>query len=366
MIFLLLFSAVAAAQPLLESSEVFRQRSGGYHTFRIPALVEAADASLVAFAEARRDNRGDPGLGDIDLVTARSEDQGKTWSAITVLDNPGEKWSASNPTPLLDRTNGRLWIFYNRWEPGYGTELARPGTTNNQMWARFSDDHGKTWSEARDLTQASRVFEHWGAMFLGPGGAVQLRNGRLVLPAAMKYDAYYLASAGAPLLAMQAYVLYSDDHGQSWQRGALAAALTNENQVVELDDGTLLMDARQNSGEHRWLLWSRDGGRTWSKAQPGQTVTAIATGIERLAANTLVWSGPAGPGRRRLVTRLSRDGGLTWRNERTIYGGWSAYSDLALLRDGTLGILWEKGVSEGYESISFTRVNRDFLEAPRD
>ena len=98
---------LASAEPLFTSVDVFTARTEGYHTFRIPAIVTAADDSLIAFAEGRRDNRHDPGGGDIDLVYKRSSDQGQTWSVLEVLDDPGEGWSASNPTPVVDRTNGR-------------------------------------------------------------------------------------------------------------------------------------------------------------------------------------------------------------------------------------------------------------------
>ena len=63
--------------------------------------------------------------------------------------------------------------------------------------------------------------------------------------------------------------------------GALVNALTNENQLVELADGTIMMDARQSSGDHRWVMISSDGGRTWSQPRPGQSVTPVCTSIER-------------------------------------------------------------------------------------
>jgi sialidase-1 len=160
---------------------------------------------------------------------------------------------------------------------------------------------------------------------------------------------------------MRAYVMMSDDHGQTWRRGALAGALTNENQLVELADGTVLMDARQNGGSHRWLLTSKDGGETWSAPRPGQQVQMVATGIEQFAGR-LLWTGPSLPGRRRLVARISYDNGQTWMNERLLYGGFAAYSDLTVLADGTAGVLWERGESDGYQFVTFTRFNQAFLE----
>jgi sialidase-1 len=366
----LLFSLLclaAAGESSLTHTEVFQAGVGGYHSYRIPAIVSTSSGALLAFAEARRDNRGDPGLGDIDLVVSRSTDQGKTWSPMQVIDDPGEKWSASNPVPLLDRSNGRVWIFFNRWQPGYGTDKSEPGKPHNQMWARSSDDHGVTWSAPRDLTRASRDYDNWGAMFLGPGGAIQMKSGRLVLPAAMKADAFSVqATVGSftgSLGLMRAYVIYSNDQGQTWKRGALAPALTNENQLMELADGKLLMDARQNNGDHRWFLTSADGGQTWLRPRVGIAVSPVATGIERFG-NTLLWSGPALANRQKLVIRVSEDEGQTWNRERVVYGGFAAYSDLEILADSTIGILWERGSTEGYQSITFTRLNRDFLDAP--
>ena len=78
----------------------------------------------------------------------------------------------------------------------------------------------------RDITRFARDFEGWGAMFLGPGGAIQTTTGRLIVPAAAKIgkDFSVLVSADQePQTAtyMRAYVLFSDDHGETWQRGEM-------------------------------------------------------------------------------------------------------------------------------------------------
>ena len=366
--------ALTSAAPLFTHVDVFTSGAEGYHTFRIPALVTTPDGSLLAFTEGRKENRHDPGGGDIDLVYKRSTDQGATWSPLQVLDDPGERWGAADPVPLVDRTNGRVWIVYNRWEPGFGTMLSQPGTTNNQTWLSHSDDNGRTWSTPRDITRSTRDFDHWGAIFVGSGGAIQIRSGRLLVPAAMRPDFYEIwVSIGnyeGRVNFMRSYAIHSDDHGRTWQRGALVNAPTNENQLVELADGTIMMDARQSSGDHRWVMISSDGGRTWSQPRPGQSVTPVCTSIERYTLkaegddrNRILWTGPTGPGRKNLVVRVSYDEGQTFSNEKVIYGGIAAYSDISILQDQTVGVLWERGISETSQFITFTRFNREFLEA---
>ncbi|MEN6532533.1 MAG: sialidase family protein [Bryobacteraceae bacterium] len=368
---LIALCASASAEPLLTHVDVFKSGTEGYHSFRIPAIVTTPDGSLVAFAEGRKENQSDPGGGDIDLVCKRSTDLGATWSALTVLDDPGEKWSASNPTPVVDRSNGRVWIAFNRWETGYGTNNSKPGTANCQTWLRYSDDNGRTWSQPIDITRSARDFDNWGAMFTGPGGAIQTRGGRLLIPGTMKPDTEYVwAAAGdfrGKISFLRAYAVYSDDHGKTWQRGALVRAISDENQFVELADGTLLMDARQSAGDRRWFIASPDGGQTWAEPRPGEVVTPVATGLERFPASgdgkgrsCILWTGPAGPGRQKLVLRVSYDEAKTFPEERLIYQGKAAYSELTVLNDSTAAVLWER---DDYKFITFTRFNREFIEA---
>jgi sialidase-1 len=357
----------AAAAPPLVHTDVFRAGEAGYHSYRIPTLVTAPDGALIAFAEGRKTGLGDAGYGEIDLVYKRSTDGGATWSAMVVLDDPGEKWAASNPTPVTDRERRRVWLVYNRWEPGMGTAKSRAGTSNCQTWVRWSGDNGRTWSAAREITRSVRNFETEGAMFVGPGGAIQTRSGRFVIPATSKFDADYVwATVGdftGKLDALRAYVLYSDDHGETWQRGALLRALTNESQVAELANGDLMMDARQGDGKHRWVVISADGGKTWSEPRPGAAVGPVATGFRRWDSHRLLWTGPQGQERRHLVIRVSQDEGRTFPLERTLYEGRAAYSDIAILADGQVGVLWERGADKGYQFITFTRCSREFLEA---
>lgn len=154
--------SVVTAAGLFEQTDVFTSGRDGYFAYRIPAIETAPDGSLLAFAEARKHNLGDPGFQkqDIDLVMKRSTNGGRNWSAMKVIEDPGERWSAANPSTLVDRDTKRVWLFYLRGKPERNTYTARAGTDDVQTFARTSNDNGATWSDPIDLTAVARSHRH--------------------------------------------------------------------------------------------------------------------------------------------------------------------------------------------------------------
>lgn len=352
---------VSAAPPPLKHVDVYVSGQDGYAAYRIPAIETTPDGSLLAFAEARKHNLHDPGGAkqDIDLVLKRSADGGATWSVMKVIEDPGELWSAANPATVVDRQTGRVWLLYLRSKPGCSSATSRPGTDDLQTLARWSDDNGQTWSDPIDLTAVARDMADptWRCTVIGPGGAIQDRRGRLIAPA-WKTEPFNV------------FAIFSEDHGRTWQRGAFVPGKEgNEDQLVELADGRVLIDIRQNSGPTRMLATSSDGGRTWSERRPGQKVSPVCCAIERYTLKSagddrdrILWTGPKEPRRAKLAVWTSDDEGQSFTNERPVYDGFAAYSDLTILKDKSVGVLWERGVERGYQFITFTRLTRDFLE----
>jgi sialidase-1 len=62
-----------------------------------------------------------------------------------------------------------------------------------------------------------------------------------------------------------------------------------------------------------------------------------------------------------MTVRLSPDDGKTWPVGKLLYAGPAAYSSLAVLRDGTIGILYERGYASPYERITFARFSLDWI-----
>ena len=70
------------------------------------------------------------------------------------------------------------------------------------------------------------------------------------------------------------------------------------------------------------------------------------------------WGGP----RYRLTVRLSYDDGRTWPVSRLVEPGTAAYSALARLSDGQIGVLYESG---GYRHLTFAAFALNWL-APNE
>ncbi len=98
------------------------------------------------------------GASNQHLVTARSSDGGITWSDPAYFDGPREDGHiASWAFPFLMPHTGRLYVFYNK-NCGF-VDFHHQWT--GQLWFRFSDDFGYTWSHPyKHLRLAPDSYSH--------------------------------------------------------------------------------------------------------------------------------------------------------------------------------------------------------------
>jgi sialidase-1 len=337
--------ASGAAEP--PEVDVYRAGDGGYHTYRIPALIATKKGTLLAFCEGRRNSAGDS--GDIDVLLRRSFDGGKTWGAVQTIADMGAD-TIGNPTPVIERKSGAILLLLTR-NPGAVAER-QVGRRDRTVWITRSTDDGTTWTPPVEITSQVKRAE-WTWYATGPGNGIQLRSGRLVIPCDHNVGANERHS----------HVIYSDDRGETWKIGGIAEARTNESAVAELKNGELVLNMRSYHGKNRRAVQrSRDGGLTWSPLvlddaliEPVCQASMIAVG------KLLLFSNPAATTRTRMTLRLSEDGGRSWKASRVLWEGPSAYSSLATLSGGSAGILYELGAAKPYERIAFRRFEIGWL-----
>lgn len=367
------FSGANAAAPLRQV-DVFVARQGGYHTYRIPALIVTSSQTLLAFCEGRKDASSD--TGNIDLVLRRSADAGRTWSEPQVIWDDGPN-TCGNPCPVVDESTGFIWILLTH-NPGDKDEAqitaGKSGATRT-VWLSRSTDDGKTWAPPVDIT-ASVKDPSWGWYATGPGVGIQIEHGpyrgRLVIPCDHSFRSANRAT-GSAAFEGGAHVIYSDDHGQTWKIGGAVRPQMNECQAVELSDGegSLLLNMRNTSpANRRAQSLSRDGGQTWTTPQYPPELVEPRCQASLLRYNwpsakepgRLLFSNPASPRRRDLTVRFSRDDGKTWPVSKRLQEGPAAYSCLAVLPDKTIACLYETGRTNAYERITFARFLLEWLE----
>lgn len=241
-----------------------------------------------------------------------------------------------------------------------------------------SDDDGVTWTKPVEITATFDRFRpeyDWRVIATGPGHGIQLRPGRLLVPV------WLSTSKTSPHGPAVASTIYSDDHGRTWQRGDIAVPEhfgPSETAAVELSDGRVMLNVRNRGATNRRLvLFSNDGATNWSAPQFDDALTepVCMAGLVRwptVETNStpvqhILFSNPASGtrDRRNLTVRLSEDDGRTWSASRVLEPGPSAYSDLAVLPDGTILCFYERGRGaakrSAYGALTLARFNLEWL-----
>nr|WP_199343301.1 exo-alpha-sialidase [Corynebacterium diphtheriae] len=420
--------------PAVNEKEVFEEGrvvrppdENGQRCYRIPALITAKDGSLLLAFDDRygpdeksktwcRDAPYDPGnssaaIKQTDIALYRSVNDGKTFEnygfiAQGTKDSRG--LSYTDPALVVDRSSGKIFAFFVR---GYDKRVAQavsgyhsgnvegPITNRNVQDTVVieSEDNGRTWKNMKLISNLTDKVVVGGNTYTGrgrfvtSGSGVQLKfglhAGRLIVPIAVDID----QSDSAKFVNL---AIYSDDGGDTWEIGEGVAGVGyvsgDENKIIELSDGRLMMNSKEFKGGMRWSSYSEDQGKTWSDPvdhliappdHPNMYNAGINVGLIRAypnapensaAAKVLLYSAPIDSrrgsdfdtdGRKNGWVMGSCDDGKTWSFGRQVEKSRFQYSSMAVMSDGNIGMVYESGTREEGMNLKFAKFNMAWLGA---
>jgi sialidase-1 len=346
----------------------------GVSAYRIPGLVTSREGTLLAVYDVRYNNSVD--LQEyVDVGLSRSTDKGETWEKMRLPLSFGEygglpkaQNGVGDPAILTDNKRGVIWIAA-LWTHGMGNGRAWTNSmdgnskeSTGQLVLSKSSDDGKTWSEPINIT-AQVKDPSWNLLLQGPGRGITMHDGTLVFPIQF-IDASRIPHAG---------VMYSKDGGETWTIHTPARTNTTEAQVAEVEPGVLMLNMRDNRGGSRAVAVTRDMGKTWSEhpssrgvlQEPVCMASIIHVKAEEnvLGRDILLFSNPNSTEHRNHITiKASLDGGLTFPEEHQLLldedFGWG-YSCLTMIDRETVGILYESSVAHmTFQAVKLTDIIR--------
>ena len=336
--------------------------------FRIPGIIRTEKGTLIGSFDARYGHEGDL-CADIDVATVRSTDGGQTWTLPTVsMDaGPGGTNGCGDPCILQDK-KGRIWMQALVCHFGGGASLNVSSTgfdkdKTGQWGMVYSDNDGKTWcKEYMNVTKQVKKDE-WTCILAGPGNGICTKKGVIVFPAQIWQN-------GANPRC-RSTICYSEDNGKNWKMGTGLPHATSECQVVELKDGSLMLNCRNEAGGGSRVIYvTKDLGETWEPHEtnlgglkepyPQPCQASLVTVQSKKYGRLLLFSNPQVYPRALMIVRASRDDGKTW-NEGIMYDKrrCMGYSCIAMTDPDHVGIIYETchtNGKNGARGIGFVRI----------
>jgi sialidase-1 len=311
---------------------------------------------------------------------SRSSEGGQTWEPMRVIMDMGE-WGGrprrlngiGDPAVLYDHTTGTIWVAA-LWISGSSPDKmlwwdSKPGMSpeeTGQFVLVKSTDDGLTWSEPINITEQIKEPE-WQLLLAGPGMGITRDDGTLIFAGQFKKDIGVQAIDGGQYTS-HSTIVYSKDEGETWHIGTGAKPNTTEAQLVQLADGSLMLNMRDDLNRRvkdetngRAVAITRDMGQTWEThpssnsalPEPNCMASLIAHNvqIDGEEKQVLFFSNPNHKHQRiNMTIKASFDGGNTWPEKNQLLLNAApgfGYSCMTMIDDQTIGIVYE-GVKELY------------------
>jgi sialidase-1 len=367
------------------------------HTYRIPGLTTTNNGTLLAVYDARRESSRDL-QGNIDIGLSRSSDAGDTWEPMRIVLDKG-KWGGlpekfngiSDPCILVDKTSNNvfvaaLWMHGilnadgqwidglnesdDDWNHQWRERGSQPGfdvKQTSQFMVTKSTDDGQTWSEPINLTTMCKK-EAWWLWAPAPGHGITLDDGTLVFPTQGRDEKGHSFSN----------ITWSKNGGETWTTSAAASTGTTENMIVQLSDGSVMLNARdsKNKGNMsdtngRVISVTPDLGKNWTEHSTSGNALIEPACMASLhkheytesgkKKSILLFSNPnSRTTREHMTIKVSFDDGKTWPEKYWMLldeGKGRGYSCLTSIDEQTIGILYEgSGADLVFQKIALSEL----------
>ena len=368
------------------------------HTYRIPGLTTTTKGTLLASYDVRRDLRRDL-QGNIDIGISRSVDGGQSWEPMRIALDMGtwgdlpEKFNGVSDACLLTDINSGdiyvagLWMYgvldsngkwiegltedstawIHQWQ-GRGSQPGYSVKETSQFLIAKSEDDGVTWNDPVNITRMGKR-EEWWLYAPGPGHGIVMEDGTLVFPTQGRDE------TGEPF----SNITYSSDQGKTWKSSNKAYTNTTESMVVQLDDGNLMLNMRDNRNRKnksetngRAIAVTNDMGETWQEHETSHGALIEPVCMASLhkhvyqeggeKKSVLFFSNPnSKDGRHHMTIKVSFDNGETWPEENWLLldedrlrGG---YSCITSVDEQTIGIIYESSQADmTFQKIPLKRL----------
>jgi sialidase-1 len=239
----------------------------------------------------------------------------------------------------VDKKTNEIFLFFNYMDLDNAKDIYR-------FMVIKSSDQGENWSEPVEITN-NIIKKGWEKdfMFITSGRGIQTKDGTLL---------HCLVN-----LNKGTHVFGSKDHGKSWFLIDTPLSPGDESKIAELSNGNWLVNSRVNSNDSRYSHISKDNGQTWATYKnkdlqdPGCNASLVK--YDELLLFTNAFDSKY---RKNLSLSISEDQGRTWAKNHTIYTGESAYSSMTKLKNGDIGIFFEK---DNYTKNVFVRIPKSWL-----
>ena len=247
--------------------------------YRIPAITRASDGTLVALSDARKNHIHDV-TNNIDIVSRRSIDNGKTWSDYLVIFQGSAEgtdcynWKGYGDAAVAAFPNGTVLATAIH---GFGLAGSSTDPGTDVVW-KVSRDNGKTWSYEYTLSR-----DLYGGMRgnISPGNICVAKSGILKgkAVAALRTSKFPNNGYNSQSAISRIYCMVYDPDDNSWTKVAL-------NGTGYIYDGELLDEAQfLEVGENDFILsvrYTKDGdARKFYRVHINSATSATATAVSQ-------------------------------------------------------------------------------------